>query len=186
VKADLLEKYRAKQQEVAEVEAKLLRLLQGEHADESELALDDDDFGHATDDDADSDLQGQHQLQMQAISQSGGRVLIDKRAEKRLRDKLNRHTKNLADLRRKLIEEDKRERARRRKVRAKRGEAFGRRESSNSSSSTPQQHAAMAADELFMEDWETILTRSNDEAEHYLNRFGLPHAFSHAYTVYTY
>jgi hypothetical protein len=149
-KADLLEKYRAKQQEAAEVEAKLLRML---HVSvDAEPSLDgafDDVFDDG--DDAHDDHQ-QHQAD-NAIDSSAGRVLVDKRAEKRLRDKLARHNKNLADLRRKLVEEDKRERARRRKVRAKRGDA-------------------LAQEELYMEDWETILTHTGaDDAEHYLARF---------------
>lgn len=53
-------------------------------------------------------------------SEQRSSFLIDKRAEQRLRDKLARQHKNMADLRRKLVEQDKRERARRKKVRAKR------------------------------------------------------------------
>jgi hypothetical protein len=118
----------------------------------AEPSLDDafDDVFEDGDDAHDDRLQ--HQAD-NVIDSSAGRVLVDKRAEKRLRDKLARHNKNLADLRRKLVEEDKRERARRRKVRAKRGDA-------------------LAQEELYMEDWEAILTHTGaDDAEHYLARF---------------
>lgn len=149
-KADLLEKYRAKQREATEVEAKLLRMLHvGVDAEPSLDGAFDDVFEDG--DDAHDDRL-QHQAD-NVIDISAGRVLVDKRAEKRLRDKLARQNKNLADLRRKLVEEDKRERARRRKVRAKRGDA-------------------LAQEELYMEDWEAILTHSGaDGAEHYLARF---------------
>ncbi len=53
-------------------------------------------------------------------------VMVDIRAEKKLQDKLSRLEKNLLDITRKLKEQDRIEKARRRKVRRKREEMMKR------------------------------------------------------------
>lgn len=172
-KAELLEKYRAKQKEALEVQEKLQRLLSGIGPQSS------DDCPSAT---LASD-QGNANTDGEATT-----VFIDKRLEQRLQDKLTRHHKNMADLRRKLVEEDKRERARRRKVRAKR-EAMNRGHfplilsptgklpptmlvvQSALSSDLADAGPGRLEEELYMEDWESILTAGPDEAEQYLEQY---------------